>query len=400
MFRDRTPPRRRGPAKPAWLMLAAAATVATGCATLAAPSQPKHVNGLSLQGVGLDQAYPQLIPVAPGPDWSAEQIVSGFLAASASFAHGHAVAREYLDPVVARHWKPRWAVTVVAGRLEETQTAVRSQALAGGGSALISTIRVTGQPLSTLTDTGQPLPPSSSHQVSQNFQLAKENGQWRITKPPSQLLLTRQAFLQVYQPRNLYFYSPAGGLVPDPVFVPQQATETALATNLVRALSLGGPPSGSWLFRSVQTGFPRHTTLLGPVRVDGTLATVDLGGAAAHAGRNAVRRIAAQLVWTLTNQPYGPSQLQSVMLEINGSPQMIRGATDQLRRGYSWLVPAQPTRSDLYFAGSDGALRRADPQGHTWLLPGAASRSRDGLSAIAVSPGGTMLAGIGHAARG
>jgi spore germination protein GerM len=394
------PSRCRGCGCAAWLVLAVAVAFATGCATLAAPSGPNNVGGLGQQDTNLGLTYPQLIPVAPGPNWTAQQVVSGFLAASASFTDGHAVARQYLDPAVARRWNPSWALTVVGGRLQETQTALRSQALANGGSTLTSTIRVTGQPLSTLTNTGQPLPPSSNHQVSENFELARENGQWRITSLPAQLLLTRPAFLQVYQPRNLYFYSPAGQLVPDPVFVPQQATETALATDLVRALSLGGPPSGSWLYRSVQTDFPTRTTVLGMVRIDGALATVDLGGAAAHVGKSAVRRIAAQLVWTLTNRSYGPSHLQSVVLEINGRPQVIDGATDQFLRGYSGLVPTEPRHSELYFVGSDDRLHWAGRYRHTRPLPGDASGSRDGISAIAVSPVGSMLAGIGRAAQG
>src|SRR5262249_27673823 len=67
------------------LVVAAAAALVAGCMTLAAPSGPSQLGRLNQQGVDQGQAYPQLIPVPPGGDWSPESIVSGFLAASASF---------------------------------------------------------------------------------------------------------------------------------------------------------------------------------------------------------------------------------------------------------------------------------------------------------------------------
>src|SRR5262249_17107875 len=156
---------------------------------------------LNQQGVDQGQAYPQLIPVPPGGDWSPESIVSGFLAASASFANGHAVAREYLDPVTARQWYPGWAVTVVG---QPQVSEIMSVPDRPEGGWVTAPVRVTGQQLAMLTGTGQPLP-SLGAQVSEDFSLTNEDGQWRITKLPAHLLLTRQTFLQVYQPRNLYF---------------------------------------------------------------------------------------------------------------------------------------------------------------------------------------------------
>jgi spore germination protein GerM len=399
MLRDSKARRSRHRAKPqaaaaARLLAVAAAVLAAGCATLAAPTGPSKIGGLSQQETDQGQAYPQLIAAPPGVNWTPEDIVNGFLIASASFANGHAIAREYLTPSAARRWHPTWAVTVLSGVPKPSLTHAPHQVLANSGTVVGATVSVTGQPLSTLNSSGQPLPPSAS-QRDWVFKLVKgPNGQWQITNPPSQLLLTSQAFLQVYQPRNLYFYSPSGRLVPDPVFVPQLVTETVLASNLVRALTLGGPPPGSWLNQSVQTAFPAHTTLLGPVRVDGTLATVDLGGAAAHAGQNAVRRMAAQLVWTLTSPAYGLSQIQSVALEIDGRP----WGPNLLLRNYPGLVPAQQPGAPLYFTGSHGTLRWSGPQGKGGSLPGAAGASDLGFSAIAVSPAApgkeTMLAGI------
>ena len=52
-----------------------------------------------------------------------------------------------------------------------------------------------------------------------------------------------------------------GRSVPDPVFAPQQATTTELATGLVNSL-LEDPQRG-WLSGAAVTGFPAHAWLIG-----------------------------------------------------------------------------------------------------------------------------------------
>ena len=86
-----------------------------GCATLPTRGQALPVKEAPA-GLGQGTDYPQLIPAAPGKGWNAEQIVAGFLAASASFSQDHAYARLYLAPQWARTWNPGWAVTVVSGQ--------------------------------------------------------------------------------------------------------------------------------------------------------------------------------------------------------------------------------------------------------------------------------------------
>ena len=53
----------------------------------------------------------------------------------------------------------------------------------------------------------------------------KTGGQWRISSAPSELLLTQDQFADDYELRNLYFFDPSNHyLVPDPVYVPLQAS--------------------------------------------------------------------------------------------------------------------------------------------------------------------------------
>ena len=96
------------------LALAACLTVLAAGVRHRAGQRPGPGGQPAADGVVQGQDYPQLIPVPPGKGWTPVQIVSGFLAANASFANNHAVAREYLTPGQARAWNPGWAVTVVA----------------------------------------------------------------------------------------------------------------------------------------------------------------------------------------------------------------------------------------------------------------------------------------------
>ena len=98
-------------------------------------------------------------------------------------------------------------------------------------------------------------------------------------------MLTEPDFSQVYRPQDLYFFDPAGQvLVPDAVFVPTGTSPQSLVSNLVGALL--NDPQPRWLQNGstppAVTEFPSKTTLIN-VAVDGTTATVNLGGAAASA---------------------------------------------------------------------------------------------------------------------
>src|SRR5215472_6310565 len=123
----------------------AAAVAAVGCSTVPTSGPVQQVGAGQ---VGISQENPQPIPVPPGPGWTAKQIVSGFLAASASFAGDHAVAREYLDSIAQRDWKPGWAVTVVSTPPTTSNApAIRKQV--SGEPQELAQVKVTGLPVAT-----------------------------------------------------------------------------------------------------------------------------------------------------------------------------------------------------------------------------------------------------------
>lgn len=392
----------------------ACAVVAAGCATIPASGPVRQVS-VTPGAAGQGQAFQQLIPLPPGRAWSPDDVVSGFLAASASAADNRQIAREYLVPGLRKKWNPGWGVTVVGNHPRPYPISGYPKPMPGQPNVRTDEVKVTGQRLATLTDSGQYLRATTRGQYVGTFTLVKTRGRWLISKLPSSgLLMTEDDFLRVYQPRNLYFLSSLsshGGLsrdpelVPDPVSVPQQATDTALATGLVTALLKN--PVG-WLHGAATTSFPAGTTLLGPVRIDGPDAFVNLGGRAARATAQRRANMAAQLAWTLESGSYGPSAIRSVVLEIDNRPQVINDSLYQRLGRYSRLVPGRSTApASLYFIGRHRSVQvlpgvgRARPGAHgaAHPVPGqAGDENAPALSAIAVSPDHRSIAGI--AARG
>src|SRR6202035_598017 len=104
-----------------------------------------------------------------------------------------------------------------------------------------------------------------------------------LPSPSSLLLLTQADFKEVYQPRNLYVWTPdLQALVPEPVFAPQEGTSASAASvaqNLIMAL-LTNHAQSSFMGSDTKSLFPRGTRLLGNVDVDGQTATVNLSRAA------------------------------------------------------------------------------------------------------------------------
>ena len=271
-----------------------------GCVTVPTSDHVQAVN-VRQGGTGGGQYYLQPIPVRPGHGWTPQQIVSGFLAANASFASGHAVAREYLVPSASRSWHPGWAVTVF-GQNPSIVTPVYGSPYSGK-TAATTVVEVSGPVLGNVSDTGQYAISSQGQSAAQEkFVLVRDGGEWRISSLPGVVLLTEADFLHVYQSRNIYFFDPAMQvLLPDPVYVLQEATPADLVTQLLQVLL--ATPSG-WLLNAAQTAFPPGTRLLN-VSLDGGTAIVNLSGTVAGASGQILRKMSAQLLWTLAGLQFG-----------------------------------------------------------------------------------------------
>ncbi len=389
-------PRRLRAARLAAL-IAVLAVLVTGCVTVPTSGHVQAVN-VTQGNAGNGQFYLQPIPVPPGRKWSPEQIVSGFLAANASFANNHAVARQYLTKNASEDWHPGLAVTVFS---QIASQAKRVAVQPGQSHETTGTIvvEVSGTVLANLSNSGQYSISSHSQDTDEKFTLVQQKDhQWRISDLPGEVLLTQSDFVHVYQPRNIYFYDPAmQTLVPDPVYVPQEATPVVLVRQLIDALM--ATPSG-WLTDAVRTAFPHGTKLLN-VSLDGGTAVVNVGGAAAASGEDALGQMSAQLLWTLAGSSNDEPSIQSVELEVKGTP-FSAGQDNPVQQidSYSSYVPSAAAHASFYYTDSHGAVRSLSGSAQANAPQGAPVAGQAGtgdipLTQIAVSPDGRYVAGLG-----
>jgi hypothetical protein len=385
---------RYKPLAVAFAALALTVSVA-GCVSM--PSGGPVLSYEITQGSGADsQHYLQFVPQRPGDGWDPAQIVQGFLTASASFVNGQQVAREYLTARASGDWTPAWSAKVFTGDGPHVSGAVYPDAQPGKESqATTATVTVTGTLQAKLSSYGDYAVPSGSGSEQQapiTFHLAKVGGQWRIAKsPPDQLLLTSVEFSADYQLRNLYFIDPTGHfLIPDPVYVPLQATPEDLMSGLVEDL-IHQPQD--WLSGGARSAFPATTKLLGNVGVTGGLATVNLGGGFAKASNTVKEQASAQLIYTLSGSEQGQPNVTSTSLYVDGkvwaSPKTPGNVVQNV--GSSALPVPEGTSGGFYYL---------DAKGNVWLRKGSGGAPAKvqnigtGFSSIAVSPDGHYLAAL------
>jgi Lipoprotein LpqB beta-propeller domain/Sporulation and spore germination len=370
------------------VLAAACAMAATACATV---PDGGLVRSAAVPSKGAQQgAIVQLIPPSPERGWDPAQIVRGFLIASASFAGDHAVARQYLTPQVAKTWNPGSSVAEFADTPAATDAPPGKTRRVG----------VTGKLLGKISEDGQ------YHAVEQGVNtevwtavLTRVAGQWRITNPPAQLLLSKTDVDRSFRFRDLYFYDPSMSvLVPDPVYVPAESTTADLVTHLVHALGEG--PQG-WLAGAAKTAFPAGTKLLG-TSVGGGTVTVNLGGLAATADAEQLGLIGKQLLQTLATAPAFSEtdvpSVQSVMLEINGRPVHVscaQGTPPELQ--YAQCPPPLPVtpRSSAYYVDRAGRVAMLSGSRSDLPVPGpAGTGGGPSLDKLAVSPDAKNLAAV------
>jgi lipoprotein LpqB-like beta-propeller protein/sporulation and spore germination protein len=340
------------------LLVVALLALLAGC--ISEPSGGPVISYSMTQGPGgQSQPLPQIIAQPPAAGWRPEQIVKGFLAASASFAGGQRIAREYLTTKEDRAWTPNWSAVVYSSGPN-----VGLASFTGAGSSRVATVTVDGTVQAFLSGTGGYVAPSASATGgapggSPTFRLEKVGGQWRISKAPPYLVLTSYSFQYDYQLRNLYFFDPTTRhLVPDPVYVPLQATTASLMDGLVYDLI---HPPGDWLSRgATSTSFPPKTTTIGDVTLTGGTAAVNLGGAITKSAndRELMQQVSAQLLYTLIGSGGSGPAVQSVQLSVNGKPWNPPGSdlnpVQQLHQ--SQYAPASGASSGFYYVDSAGDL--------------------------------------------
>ena len=179
--------------------------------------------------------------LAKGPidGMTPEQVLKGFLRASAAFDDDHAVARQFLTTDTATRWDAEPGAVVYEEDTDVPLVARRATSCVSTGGRS-PTLSERGE--YTAADTAADAADDSTADIEAEFALRRLTGEWRIADLPNGLLLTPLDVNRSYRPFDLYFLDPSSSrLVPNAVLLP---VGPLASTSLVAAL-LEGPTE--WL---------------------------------------------------------------------------------------------------------------------------------------------------------
>lgn len=244
----------------------------------------------------------RVIASTPQEGMTPEEIVSGFLNASASSENDFKIAREYLIPELRDTWQPTQQIQVYEGQGRLNLTP---------GNSVVFTA-----PLNSVIDDQSRITLSEpDSQLVQEFKLKKVDNEWRINLDIKGLLISLADLNRSFTTFPLWFPdSSLQTLTPDIVVLPRSTTGNA--TRLMQLL-LAGP--GENLTGAVRSAFPVGTTLaINSVPVSNGLATVSLNESVLSAEPFLREVLSAQIVKTLSRIP----EIRTVRINV-GSQSLI-----------------------------------------------------------------------------
>jgi len=271
-----------------------------GCATL--PTELDVQSGPELVAPS-GQEFSYYSPASPSPGATAQEIVSGFLAAGTGPQNDYSIAREYLAEDFAQRWRPTGETLIRTGVPTFRES---------GDSVQLVQVNVGAR----VDQNGRYSDVSPATSTTLRFQLVRESGEWRIAAAPNLTVVTQPVFSVVFRAFPIYFVDTRlRFLVPDLRWFPSRASTP---TRLVNAL-LAGP--SEWLDSAVSSAIPSGTGLtINAVSIENGVARVDFDANALAADSSARPIILAQLRATLV-QIAGVNQ---VAVFVNDSPQEIQ----------------------------------------------------------------------------
>jgi hypothetical protein len=297
-------------------------------------------------------SFVRVLARPPQPGMSPAEIVQGFLDAASGFEDGHAVAKQYLTDTAARQWNPSVGVRVY-GNESEVLTEIDD-----------STVAMNAIQLGLISDRSQFIQSAPGATLNVTFALEEIAGEFRISRAPQGLLLSRAAVERSYREFETYYVARPGGiLAPNPVLF--QSSQSDVSTDLVRALVAG--PS-RWLAPAVINGFPVGTKLLS-VTVTDTVALVDFTSEILTADPVARQQLSAQLVWTLRQI----AAISGVIITAEGQPFDVPGTQSlQPRSAWADYDPDGLNAQTRYYLVRQGRILSADSTGVVLPTAGAA----------------------------
>jgi hypothetical protein len=327
-------------------LLAACSTVPTTSPTI----QITRVAEPTDTGVGIE-------PLSPEAGAAPEEVVRGFIDASASAVRSHPVARQYLADDAATAWSDSDGVTVISQDYAPVQTQP-------GTVVLTSTL------VGTLDERGV-FTVGTGSVYTRSFTLSDESGEWRITDPPDGLLLLQPDFARTYEQVDAYFLDPTGTrVVPDPRYLIRGEAQPSV---LVERLLTGASPLIAAGVLNPLAGAQLRST----VSVTGTTATVDLAFPPQVTSAT-LEAASAQLTWSLSQL-----EVNSVQLLRDGQALGLPGLS-AAQSTADWAA-LDPDMAPVAAAGhyiADGGLRLAADGSPA---PGPAGAGQYGLASAAVA---------------
>jgi hypothetical protein len=334
-----------------------------------------------------DQVSP-VAPDAPTPGQSPDQIVRGFISASArtdvdtGSGSSFAAARQYLTPDAQASWQPGTQPVVVLGDGYRTDVDTADPGI----------VTVSGLSPGTL-DIERSYHTETAAAYGRPVHLVQVDGEWRISDPPPELLLTSTEFSSAFRQRVLYFLDRSGtGVVPDVRHVVVGATPANRANRLLSMLIHG--PSAS-LAGAVESQFTSKSALRSNPSVDSDgVLQVDLTGVDVST-TEANRALAAQIVWTLSptsprigitvdGEPLDPTQLVYTINSVSSfDPDRLAG-TGQVASDPYYVTPAGAINGLLDGQPVPGPLGAAAVP----VSSAAMSSATGAMAAVATDPAG------------
>lgn len=295
---------------------------------------------------------------------SRTEVVAGFLDAMTAWPVQTSVAKQYLTAEAAAGWDP------------EQETIVYSDSLPVRESAGTVSVRLTAA--DRLDAVGAWRGAMTTDELTLDFRVSIEDGQYRIADPPDALVVPAGWFRQRHRQVSLYYFDPiAQILVPEPVFVPEG---DQLATSLVSGLLAGPPPRARGVVRSF---LPSGLTVGLSVPVDDAgVADIALVGEPQAITAQQAELMLAQLAWTLRQDP----SVTALRVSIDGTDLPLPGGVSQYSvEAAAVLGPAGPGGGRTLFGVSQGRLVTGSIDGDLVPATGVFGDEGAGLDSVAVA---------------
>lgn len=340
-----------------------------GCATVPTES-PVQVLRKVTEGQG------PALPPGPGDKANPLDLVRGFINASGSTDNRHAAARRFLTGG-AQSWDDDSSLTVIAEQFDTVYT--RSP---GDGDRAV--VRLRGNQLGQLTPLGSFRPVEVPIDI--DIDVVRRNGQWRIDRPPTGIIVRLSDFQANFKSVNTYFVDPMRhSPVPDLRYAPANPARD-LPTRVIEML-LAGPSAA--LADAATSALPSTARLRSGVAEssDGSLVVdlTQLGGPI----ESQRRLMAAQVVLSLAEV-----NVARVRVLQDGSP-LLANQPVPTRESFADLEGADDPQPDVpgvvVSGGRVRSLSGSEVGGPVAGPPGAGGYN---LAVATTSPDGQRIAAV------